>query len=144
MRLSPLRDKRYNSLHLFCRVFSDDYVAPPIIKNWFHFRRRIQHLFISIEHIHRDLFQKKPFMSYTWLLHKLFRLLKQDAYLRFIKILKCPKRTRVYENNFEIIKRALYRSDRYGVTPDVFGENVQLRVEHEVLDRHVMSCQSGM
>ena len=42
---SPLRDKRYNSLHLFNRVFADDYVAPKTIKDWFVFRKRMSFFF---------------------------------------------------------------------------------------------------
>jgi hypothetical protein len=121
-----IRDKRYNSTHLFCRAFADDYVAPPQIPNWFYFRQNLQVLFSSIEYIHRDLFTDKPFMSYTWLLHKLFRVLRFNEYLQFIKILKCPKRTKVYEDNFAKIKHALCHSNRYAGDLDGFAANVQL------------------
>ena len=59
-------------------------------------------------------------MSYTWLLHKLLCLLKLNDYLKFIKILKCPKRTASYESNFAEIMLELHHSSMYGAVVGAF------------------------
>ena len=131
MKTSTLRDKRYNSLHLFNRVFAKDYIKPPPIFNWFFFRKRIEMIFGSVEYMHHRLFSNKPFMSYTWLLHKLLSILEYDEYTKFIKILKCPKRTAVYETNFVKITHALRHSDKFEAVLGAFEDCEPLHDERE-------------
>jgi len=120
MRSSKLRDKRYNSMHLFNRIFNDEYLAPRKIIDWFSFRRHVLFFFEAVESTHRRIFRDKPFMSYTWLLHKMFTLLELFDYQPYIKILKCPKRTASYESNFQEITHELRRSSTFGGVLDVF------------------------
>ena len=70
-------------------------------------------------------------MSYTWLLYKLLNLLDHGVFTKYIKILKCPKRTAVYEQNFTKIMHALRRLDKFEAVLDVFGDCEPLRGVHE-------------
>ena len=130
MKASPLRDKRYNCLHLFNRVYADDYIKPKLIDNWFFFRKRIAIIFESVEHTHQRLFHSRPFMSYTWLLYKLLELFEHTDYLKYIKVLKCPKRTLVYETNFRLIKHELRRLDKFAAVQGVFANCARWHAEH--------------
>jgi len=116
MKKSALRDKRYTSLHMFCRVLLEGYVKPPPVLHWFIRRRNMLNFFSDIEMVHQTTF-KQPFLNYTWLLATVLRLNGLARYCVFVKKLKCKKRIKRYEQDFAVIKNKLDRSNRYAAVP---------------------------
>ena len=116
MKRSALRDKRYTSLHMFCRILLEGYARPPPVEQWFNCRRNMLNFFSDIELVHQTTF-KQPFLNYTWLLAKVLLLFNLNRYCVFVKKLKCKKRIKSYEQDFTVIMSKLDRSDRYVRVP---------------------------
>ena len=112
MKKSKLRDKRYISLHLFSKLFLPSYKKPVIPTNWNSVDCSIVRLFLEIELVHHRIFSK-PFFSYVWLLQKILICHGLENYCCYIKRLKCPRRVKLYEDDFSGIMTILSQTSRY-------------------------------
>ena len=112
MKKSKLRDKRYTSLHLFSKLFLPSYRKPIIPTNWNAVDSSIVRLFLEIELVHHRIFSK-PFFSYVWLLQKILICHGLEKYCCYIKQLKCPRRVKLYEDDFSGIMTILCQTSRY-------------------------------
>ena len=64
---SKLQDKRYGSIHLFCKLHVLNYIAPPLPKKYLVLKRRLSALFKEFEFIHNRYFSDRHFLNYRWL-----------------------------------------------------------------------------
>ena len=92
---APLKDKRFGSIHLFCKLMDPEY-SEPAHGNLFHMLERLVREFECIESRFRQRFLKEPFINYTFLIRHLLTKLKFNSYLPFVKTLKCVKRRARY------------------------------------------------
>ena len=100
-----LKDKRYGSVHAFCMQFMKNYKAPKPID-----RALLKHLgfmFSEIELVYFRLFGRGQFFNYSWLILKIFKVLKLDEYCCYVKPLKCKKRVFVYDKKITAIIQEL-------------------------------------
>ena len=96
MHKSKLPNKRYNNFHMFQKLFCVGYVKPKIPDNYFNFKRILIKQFRSIEFAHRKA-NMQQFFNYSWLLRFLLEeYTEYQPYLRFIKKIKCKKRSKFY------------------------------------------------
>ena len=88
---APLKDKRFGSIHIFCRLLDPEYKAP---KHGCLFRMltTIVREFELIEGRFKLRYITEPFINYTFLIRHLLSKLGYQAYLPFVKQLKCEKR----------------------------------------------------
>ena len=117
VKASPLRDKRYASLHLFHRLFVDSYKPLRRPRNWFDFKRRILSMFDAVEFTHTK-YNTEPFVSYSWIMRRFLTLFGLSQYLCFVKPMKCEKRALKYHNQFE---RCLRLLETKGMPARVWG-----------------------
>ena len=96
---SPLRDKRYGSLHIFAKMFLITYKKPKYPQNILLIRKRILRRFEDFEFAHKR-HRLDNYFNYRWLLAKLLIELNLTEYLQFVKRLKCPIRSQHYEDMF--------------------------------------------
>ena len=96
MHCSGLKDKRFSSIHIFCRLFDPNY-SEPKHDCLFLMARRMLYQFEFIESKFQSSFSKRPFINYTFLLRHLLKKLGYFKYLRFVKKLKCCKRRKRYQ-----------------------------------------------
>jgi len=94
---APLRDKRFGSIHMFCRLLDPEYKEP---RHSFlpQMLKRIVREFSIIEGRFKQRFYGEPFINYTFLIRHLLTKLKYSDYLVFVKQLKCVKRKIRYNN----------------------------------------------
>ena len=92
---APLKDKRFGSIHLFCRLMDPEYTEP---KHGclFQMLTRLVRDFQCIEGRFRQRFVNEPFINYTFLIRHLLTKLLFFSYLPFVKQLKCAKRKARY------------------------------------------------
>lgn len=101
MKMAPLKDKRYCSIHLFCKLFLKQYTPPPVVPNIFQFRKQLIHEFKNLEWLHTSSVKANtPFFSYPWLLQKLLCERGLTSYTVYIKKIKCKRRNKHYEKMF--------------------------------------------
>ena len=109
IKLSGLRDKRYGSIHVLSKLFLKNYQHPPQPKNLFYVRKRILLRFEEFEFAHKR-YRSDNYFNYRWLLAKLMRELGLTEHLIFIKMLKCPIRSKHYEEMFTDLEEKLTHS----------------------------------
>ena len=101
IKLAPLSDKRYGSLHCFARVYIPLFKPPFYKGNRFELRKRILRNFEDLEFEHRKKYPDDPFFNYRWLLKKLFHKNKMFQFDPYIKVIKCKHRRNHYVNMFD-------------------------------------------
>ena len=99
---SGLKDKRFVSLHMFCRLFNPQY-KKPTHDCLFRMMDRMIHNFKEIELNFKWTFPGKPFINYTYLVRHLLLKLGYTSYLPFVKNLKCEKRKTHYNQMLAIL-----------------------------------------
>ena len=92
---APLKDKRFGSIHIFCRLLDPQY-EEPIHGCLFRMLQKMVWDFEVIEGRFRQRFSKEPFINYTFLIRHLLTKQGYHAYLPFVKQLKCEKRKTRY------------------------------------------------
>ena len=92
LKNSRLSDKRYSSMHFFCRTFVQNYDAPTPIQHRSRTMTQLLHRFCDIEFVFMRLFPKIQFFNYAWLLSQLLLELHLNDYVPFVKTLKCKQR----------------------------------------------------
>jgi len=92
---SPLKDKRFGSIHIFCRLLDPEYEEPKH-DCLFRMLQKMVWDFEVIEGRFRQRFTKEPFINYTFLIRFLLKKLGYEVYLQFVKQLKCEKRKTRY------------------------------------------------
>jgi hypothetical protein len=98
MKRSKLLNKRYCSLHTFCRFFLKNYVKPKVESPLLLIKMSVRMFtFLESEHYKKCT---GNFFNYGWLLRRLLDLLDCDTLKRYVKPIKCPKRNEFYENMF--------------------------------------------
>ena len=100
IKLCPLPDKRYSQIHLMCKLFTKDYEAPRPIKNTQEFIKRLLMKFEDTETAFRHLFPSRQFFNYCWLLSKNLDEYRLHDYKPFVKLLKCKKRNKYYDEMY--------------------------------------------
>ena len=106
MKISSVKDKRYCSLHLFCKLFVPSYTAPIPPDNLEHLRTTMLKCFEEVEFAHRRHFRgEHMFFNYGWILQMYLRIFGMAQYLKFVKPLKCKHRRDVYEKMYLAIMR---------------------------------------
>lgn len=96
MKTSPLKDKRYCSLHLFCKLLVKKYTPPQMIENMDYKRVQILRAFEDIEFAHARKQRQGPFFNYCWLLSFFLKEFNLREYNQFVKPLKCKHRRKAY------------------------------------------------
>ena len=105
MKKSPLKDKRYCSLHLFSKLIVSNYIQPPVPKNIDNLKYRILRSFDDIEFAHsRKRLYDAPFFNYCWLLSFFLDEFGLSEYKPFVKPLKCKHRRKVYATMYKELK----------------------------------------
>ena len=106
MKISPVKDKRYCSLHLFCKLCVPTYVAPAPPGNLEHLQKLMLRCFEEVEFAHRRHYRgDHMFFNYGWILQLYLRVFGLRQYLRFVKPLKCKHRRETYERMYLEIMR---------------------------------------
>ena len=131
MKRSNLRDKRYNSVHLFASLFYESFTSLGIPKEWFQIRKSIINVFKDIEIIHRRLYLNTAFFNYLWLLRELLIIFNLEFYIVYLKKLKCSKRNQSYRDMFDTILQIINAEDRYATIEVCASKNHRLGVECE-------------
>ena len=101
-RLSTLRDKRYGSLHVFCKHLVKNYVKP--VKEFpEHMFDVIGRSFEQIELAFIKHSRHTQFFNYNWLLKKLLHYYGFFEYDKYIKNIRCQRRNLYYEKLFTTV-----------------------------------------
>lgn len=98
---SKLTDKRYGSLHLFAKVFREDYIAPEIPKDHLALKQKLLKIFKNFEFVHKRHFPTQHFFNYRWLIRKLLHQYGHMQFDEYIKPIQCAKRQLHYLEMFE-------------------------------------------
>ena len=115
MKTSPVKDKRYCSLHLFCKLCVPTYVAPSPPTNLAHLQNLMLRCFEEVEFAHRRYYRgEHMFFNYGWILQMYLQVFGLPQYLRYVKPLKCKHRRETYERMY----LAIMRLDRLPLTLD--------------------------
>lgn len=101
---SNLKDKRFGSIHIFCRLFDPNYEEPDH-GCLFQMIKRMVTEFGHIEARFQQLFPQEPFINYTHILRHLLSKLGFISYLPFVKTLKCEKRKAKYNKMLSVLSR---------------------------------------
>lgn len=97
MKRSPLKDKRYNSTHVMCKLFLTTYAPPRPPDNLHQLRKRVLWDFDEIQFAHRRTFSESHFFfNYCWLLGFCLSKRGLGQFLTYVKPLKCRQRRKVY------------------------------------------------
>ena len=105
---SGLIDKRYGSIHLFCRVYVSEFSMPKQPKHIPELRKRILFQFENLEFSHLHKLKNRPFFNYRWLLSKILGEAGIHQFKPFIKVIKCKKRREYYENMYEVLSASVH------------------------------------
>ena len=97
---APLKDKRFGSIHMFCRLLDPEY-KEPAHGCLFLMRTRIVREFSILEARFKQRYTGVPFINYTFMIRHLLKKLGFGAYLIFVKTLKCEKRKARYNEMLE-------------------------------------------
>ena len=97
---SPTKNKHYECLHSYAKVFLANYTLPkPLLLREI---EQIKKLFLDIQYAYPQIYGPKTvFFSYPWLLHTILEAMGRNEYLCFVKNLKCKKRAAGYLLKFE-------------------------------------------
>ena len=96
MAHTTLKDKRFTSIHVFCRLFEPFY-RPPKHKCLFRMAENLIREFEGIESRFHRLYPTQPFINYTFLLAFLLKRKGYFQYIPYVKRLKSKKRKERYE-----------------------------------------------
>ena len=104
---APLKDKRFGSIHIFCRLLDPQY-EEPFHSCLFQMLHQMVWNFEIVEGRFKHRFPKEPFINYTYLIRHLLTKLGYTAYLPFVKQLKCTKRKMRYSEILEKLGSVAY------------------------------------
>jgi hypothetical protein len=99
MKMAPIKDKRYCSVHLYCKLFVENYEPPALPSNIKEIETQITNHFKDIEFAHHK--HGEPFFNYMWLLNVCLEKWNLQPYLQFTKSLKCKKRKQLYSDMYD-------------------------------------------
>ena len=99
MKKAPVKDKRYCSVHLYCKLFVHDYDPPLLPNNIENIETEIINHFKDIEFAHHR--HGEPFFNYMWLLNLCLRKWNLHEYHQFTKTLKCKNRKKMYSDMYK-------------------------------------------
>ena len=98
LKHAPVKDKRYCSLHLYCKLFCMNYIPPYKPDNIDQIREEIIMHFKDIEFAHHRY--GNPFFNYQWLLNLCLKKWNLHQYLKYTKKLKCKRRRKLYSKMY--------------------------------------------
>ena len=104
MKKLKVREKRYQSLHLFCRLTVKNYKAPRRVS--FSERKWLMRKFEMVEFGHRMACGDGAFFNYAWLLRTLLLEADLSGHAYFVKRLRCKERLIHYSELLEQVRRA--------------------------------------
>ena len=116
IKQSDIPDKRYGKIHLFCKLFCNDYRVPYGNKDLHHVMITLLSQFHDIEFCFSRLFVNIQFFNYRYLLKKLLLKLKLNEYIPFVKTLKCKQRLKYYDDMLDRVYNFMKPLDRFDVT----------------------------
>lgn len=98
---TPVKNKHYESLHSYAKVFLVHYEMPETLK--LREIEQIQKLFLDIQYAYAQIYGPKTvFFSYPWLLYTILKAMDREDYVCFVKNLKCQKRALGYAKKLHI------------------------------------------
>ena len=106
MSTAPLKDKRFVSLHIFCRLLNPNYKEPSH-GCLFRMLKRLVSQFQHIESRFKLCFPKEPFINYMFLIRHLLTKLEFHSYLPYVKQLKCEKRKTRYNSMLATLDKCI-------------------------------------
>lgn len=101
-----IKDKRYHSLHAFCKLFLTNYTPPPKTFS-LNDMKRCLFLFELLETSFLKLYFDVPFFNYAWLIRKVLYHFGFAQFDDYVKKIKCPKRNEYYKNMFKILYKEI-------------------------------------
>lgn len=113
LKLSKLGDKRYCSIHYFCKAFVSNYRGPRVLKDVHQVIKILVNRFGDIECVFSRLFPTVQFFNYAWLLSKLLAEFRLNDFIFFVKELKCKQRVTYYSLMLQEIVGLLNSSDSF-------------------------------
>jgi len=106
LRTAPLKDKRYCSLHLFSRLYCDDYRLVRV-SSYPEVKTNLISLYQQLEKLHSQMSPGQQFISYAFIMNEILILKGFNHFTRYIKKLKCPRRNKRYRTQFvKLIKES--------------------------------------
>lgn len=108
---APLRDKRFGSIHTFCRLFDPKYKPPPKYGSLFEMQKQLVHKFQMVETRFERVYKNTPFINYAFILAYLLTKLGFVHYLPYVKRLKCERRKQKYNK----MLNKLWKYEIFGV-----------------------------
>ena len=102
-----LKDKRYQNLHLFCKLFVSSYKNTTHKFDFFHTIKQLTFRFEEIEFSFKRLFPAEQFFNYSWLLNAILFDHGLRDFCAYIKPLKCKKRCKKYTTMYHHIRSEL-------------------------------------
>ena len=110
IKKSGIPDKRYVSLHAFCRYYLRGYKPPRVDTHTI--TKLCKRYFNMLETVfHRKYIIKSPFFNYAWLLRRLLVKFGCAEIANFVKPIKCPKRDARYEDMFTSLSKEIQALD---------------------------------
>ena len=101
LKQTNLKDKRYQSLHAFVRLFCKDYTEVKVLTH-FEIKRCVK-LFEEIEYRFVKHATLVPFFNYNWVMLKILHLIGVTRFDPFLKKIKCKKRNSYYTGLFKTL-----------------------------------------
>lgn len=98
LKRSGIKDKRYQSMHTFAKLFVSGYeTIKPLLEREF---KLCVNMFKDVEYRFSKRTSCIPFFNYNWLLTKLLHFMEITRFDLFLKKIKCRKRNEYYEKLF--------------------------------------------
>lgn len=93
----PIKNKKYQNAHCYFVIANSGYIIPRRPDG--ELSHRVLRDFCALEDKYEWMDHTyKSFFSYNWLLRKLLTRYKLGYYCQFLKTIKCPRRSRGYED----------------------------------------------
>lgn len=100
-----IKDKRYHSLHAFCKLCLKNYTPPKTFT--LQEEKRCLFLFELVEMAFLKHTNGVPFFNYAWLIRKVLFHFGFSQFELYVKKIKCPKRNIYYETMFTNLYKAI-------------------------------------
>ena len=98
LKQTKIKDKRYQSVHAFARLFCKDYNEVEALTE--DGLKRCVLMFEEIEHRFIKHTAKVPFFNYNWVMKKILHAHGVTRFDPFLKNIKCKKRNAYYSDLF--------------------------------------------
>lgn len=103
LKKTAIKDKRYQSLHTFARLFCTDYKTVVALTHY-----QIKHCVQIFEEIESRFIKhtnKVPFFNYNWLMKNILHFVGVTRFDPYLKRIKCKKRNTYYTDLFTTLSK---------------------------------------